>query len=83
MLFLGFMPYVWDQSRLMLNHFDSTSFSPLFKEMVITWIFVIMLTLTDTVISFPFSVYKTFVLEEKHGFNKSTFGLFLVSSFCL
>ena len=29
----------------------------------------------------PLSVYQTFVLEEKHGFNKTTLGLFVADLF--
>jgi STE24 endopeptidase len=31
----------------------------------------------STVTSIPFSLYSTFVVEEKHGFNKQTLGLFV------
>jgi STE24 endopeptidase len=40
----------------------------------------------STVPSLPLSLYQTFVLEEKHGFNKTTVGLFfadLVKSWVL
>lgn len=30
----------------------------------------------QTVIGLPFSLYSTFVVEAKHGFNKQTLGLF-------
>jgi STE24 endopeptidase len=30
----------------------------------------------STLPSLPLSIYQTFVLEEKHGFNKTTLGLF-------
>lgn len=33
-------------------------------------------TAISTVTSIPFSLYSTFVVEEKHGFNKQTIGLF-------
>ncbi|UKJ90820.2 metalloprotease [Theileria orientalis] len=33
--------------------------------------------LFDTVVDLPFSLYSDFVLEEKHGFNKKTYKLFL------
>lgn len=33
-------------------------------------------TLGQTVIGLPFSLYSTFVVEAKHGFNKQTIGLF-------
>jgi STE24 endopeptidase len=29
------------------------------------------------VIDFPWSMYYTFVIEEKHGFNKQTLGFFI------
>lgn len=32
----------------------------------------------NSLISFPFSLYETFVIEEKYGFNKSTLKLFLI-----
>jgi STE24 endopeptidase len=31
----------------------------------------------NNVVGLPFSLYSTFVLEEKHGFNKQTFGFFV------
>jgi STE24 endopeptidase len=30
----------------------------------------------STIINLPFSVYSTFVIEERHGFNKNTAWLF-------
>lgn len=30
----------------------------------------------QTIIGLPFSFYSTFVVEERHGFNKQTLGLF-------
>lgn len=37
--------------------------------------------LVDTVIDIPFSLYSDFVLEERHGFNKKTIGLFFKDLF--
>ncbi len=31
----------------------------------------------STITSLPWNIYYTFVLEEKHGFNKQTFGFFI------
>ncbi|KAF9945296.1 hypothetical protein BGZ72_001499 [Mortierella alpina] len=39
-------------------------------------LFFVLLTVFSTVISLPFSLYSTFVIEERHGFNKQTLGLF-------
>ncbi|TPX39157.1 Ste24 endopeptidase [Synchytrium endobioticum] len=38
--------------------------------------FVVIISLASTVTNLPFSLYYTFVLEEKYGFNKQTLGLF-------
>jgi len=32
----------------------------------------------STVVHFPFGIYYTFVIEERHGFNKQTIGLYLL-----
>lgn len=37
--------------------------------------------LLDTAIEIPFSLYSDFVLEEKHGFNQKTIGLFIKDLF--
>merc|ERR1711973_273660 len=39
--------------------------------------FILLSNVMSTVIFMPFSVYSTFVLEEKHGFNKQTAGFFV------
>lgn len=54
----------------------SNECSMLYAEMVVTAIFIFILTIHDTIISLPFSLFKTFVVEQNHGFNKSTVGLF-------
>ena len=80
-ILLGYLPFVWDMSEQYalqlkgLNLLGST-WSSLFQEIVITWIFVVLLTCFDTFVNLPFSLYSTFIVEEKHGFNKSTLGLF-------
>lgn len=40
-------------------------------------LFYILDATLDTILSLPFSSYSIFVIEEKHGFNKQTFGLFV------
>ncbi|XP_028968303.1 CAAX prenyl protease 1 homolog [Galendromus occidentalis] len=39
--------------------------------------FMILISLLSLVMSLPWSVYGTFVLEERHGFNKQTAGFFI------
>ena len=41
-------------------------------------LFFFTLMLLSQILSFPFSLYQTFVIEAKYGFNKTTFKLFMV-----
>lgn len=75
---LGYLPFVWDLAKSAADKMGvlNSGYSVLFQEIVITWVFIVIMTVVDTVISLPFSLYGTFVVEEKHGFNKTTLGLF-------
>lgn len=81
-ILLGYLPYAWDLSTQVVHHFgvsssnNNSSYSDLFEEICITWVFILLLTLLDTAINLPFSLYSTFVVEQRHGFNKSTLALF-------
>lgn len=46
-------------------------------EIATSLFFVTLVSLTGMITSVPSSLYKTFVLEEKHGFNKQTLGLWI------
>jgi STE24 endopeptidase len=72
LVLFGWMPYVWDVASMIGVKYSivSETSSPLWQEIAITCIFVLILIVHDTVISLPFSFYSTFVIEEKHGFNK-------------
>ncbi|WP_196888712.1 M48 family metallopeptidase [Aureivirga sp. CE67] len=63
--FLGGFPWVDGIAR---------SFSS--NEIVITLIFMGVISLGSSIVSLPFSYYHTFVIEEKFGFNKTTKKLF-------
>jgi STE24 endopeptidase len=39
-------------------------------------VFVFLLTFFSTLPTFPLGLYQTFVLEEQHGFNKTTLSLY-------
>ncbi len=52
------------------------SFSP--SPVVAGLIFLALLVLGQSVISLPFSVYDTFVIEQKFGFNRSTPATFVM-----
>jgi STE24 endopeptidase len=76
---LGYLPYTWDLSMQIAERIGilDDGYSNMFREIVVTWIFIVIMTVVDTVLSTPFSLYSTFVVEEKHGFNKTTLALFI------
>ena len=51
------------------------------SECVTTILLILGMSLVDMVVNFPWSYWKTFKIEAKHGFNKSTFGLFVKDKF--
>ena len=48
------------------------------NPMIITLIFFGVIMLGSDILTTPLSYYKTFVIEEKYGFNKSTKALFFI-----
>ena len=73
---LGFMPYAWDAScrlgRAYYANLDET-----IDEIGISLIFLAITTIVGTITSLPFEAYSTFAIERRHGFNKTTVGLFV------
>jgi STE24 endopeptidase len=47
------------------------------QEIQTSIIFTVVSSLATTLLQQPFSLYGTFVLEQKHGFNKTTFWIYL------
>lgn len=89
LLMMGWLPYIWDQAitivyKIGLVSNDTTDFK---REVFVTTAFVFILALHDTIVSTPFSLYRTFVVEEKHGFNKtvSSFVVYLsvINNVCI
>jgi hypothetical protein len=71
LLFLGLFPFLWDKSSSIAASYGYGD-----DEIIISLIFVGLQMVMDTIISTPWSLYSTFVVEEKHGFNKTTPRLF-------
>lgn len=47
-------------------------------EIATSLVFTFYMSVFSTITSLPFTVYSTFVVEERHGFNKQTPGFFAV-----
>jgi len=73
-LLAGFLPYFWDWSVQLGYKFFG--WNEINNEIQITLIFVAITSLLGEVMSLPWDLYSTFVVEEKHGFNKQTKGVF-------
>jgi STE24 endopeptidase len=73
-LILGFLPYFWDLSISLGNHYFGWTEQE--NEIKITLVFLLVTTLIGTLTALPFELYSTFQIEKKHGFNKQTLGLF-------
>ena len=63
MICLGYLPFMWDSSKLLstsvlLSVYPNNDTSQLFNEIMITWIFIVLTTLLDSVIKLPFSLYR-------------------------
>ncbi|XP_065344450.1 CAAX prenyl protease 1 homolog [Cloeon dipterum] len=63
----------WTQAKLLLVQVGLNPES----EIQVSMAFMLIMNLMNVVIAMPFTVYSTFVLEEKHGFNKQTPGFFI------
>lgn len=60
---------------------DSISRQVSNNETIVSLVFFGILLLGSTIFSMPVSYYKTFVIEEKFGFNKTTKKLFFIDKF--
>ncbi|GKY97462.1 hypothetical protein MPSEU_000704600 [Mayamaea pseudoterrestris] len=75
-LLLGFLPYAWDLSCRWGERFGNWNERK--HAIIISLIFLAVTTVIGTVTALPFELYSTFQIERKHGFNKMTFGLFVM-----
>ncbi|EDV24677.1 uncharacterized protein TRIADDRAFT_25296 [Trichoplax adhaerens] len=72
-LYYGILPYVWEYSVDLCIRYDFDVTSEIWPSLV----FTTLLSLWSLVIGQPWSLYHTFVLEEKYGFNKQTLRFYI------
>ncbi|KAA0711125.1 CAAX prenyl protease 1 -like protein [Triplophysa tibetana] len=72
-LLLGGIPLLWKMSGNLTAHFG---FGPEY-EISQSLVFLMLATLFSAFTGLPWSLYNTFIIEEKHGFNQQTLGFFL------
>ncbi|ALC41947.1 ste24a [Drosophila busckii] len=71
-LYIGLIALLWQASVDVVDRLNWDSSN----EILVSCVFVLISNALSTFKSMPFKIYKTFVLEEKHGFNKQTAGFF-------
>lgn len=69
------LPKLWNLTGIWVIKYAPAQFS---GEISKSLVFFVVFNLITTVIGLPFSYYKTFVLEEKFGFNKQTKKLVII-----
>ncbi|XP_064617777.1 CAAX prenyl protease 1 homolog [Liolophura sinensis] len=71
-LLLGGLPYLWNLAGKLTGYFK---YGPEY-EILQSVSFLFLASIYTTISSLPWSLYSTFVVEEKHGFNKQTLPFF-------
>ena len=56
----------------LLNTFALCSDTPYVNDIMQAYLFSVFMSLIESMLNLPFSIYSTFIIEEKYGFNKTT-----------
>uniref|UniRef100_A0AAY5EZR6 CAAX prenyl protease n=1 Tax=Electrophorus electricus TaxID=8005 RepID=A0AAY5EZR6_ELEEL len=72
-LWLGGIPFLWRISGFVTARFGLGPEYEISQSLV----FLLLATLFSALTGLPWSLYSTFVIEEKHGFNQQTLSFFL------
>ena len=67
---------IWNWMDSLMATFGLCSDTAWIGDFIQSYMFLIFMTLLHQLINLPFSIYDTFVIEEKYGFNKMTVGTF-------
>ncbi|KAL0923564.1 hypothetical protein M5K25_007626 [Dendrobium thyrsiflorum] len=81
-LYFGVLPWFWEKSGNFASHMGLNSEN----EIIHTLSFLAGVMVWSQITDLPFSLYSTFVIEARHGFNKQTIWLFfrdLFKGICL
>jgi len=67
--FIGIMLFLWFKGFAWLNGILEPHFS---NRILLALVYFGILSLVSGIVSIPFGIYNTFVIEQKYGFNKTT-----------
>ena len=68
---------IWNWMDSLMSNFAMCADQPYVNDIIQAYMFSVFLSLLDSLLNLPFSIYHTFVIEEKYGFNKMTPGTFV------
>jgi len=68
------LPYFWDLAEKILIKFGYSSEYEILHSLIFLGIFKIV----NDIINLPTDIYNTFVIEAKHGFNNTTWKLYII-----
>eukprot|EP00128_Syssomonas_multiformis_P017953 Colp12_sorted_trinity150504_noHs@23705 len=72
-LLFGGIPFLWAMSGDIIGYYG---FGPDYEKTQ-SMVFLLLVTVIESVLSFPWGLYYTFVIEQRHGFNKQTLGFYI------
>lgn len=72
MLFFGILPWFWEKSGEVVVYMGLNADN----EIIHTLSYLAGMMIWSQITELPFSLYSTFVIEARHGFNKQTIWLF-------
>ncbi|XP_071498680.1 CAAX prenyl protease 1 homolog [Diadema antillarum] len=72
-LIYGGIPFLWMAAGKVMGHIGlGTEY-----EITQSVVFMLLASIFSTIVGLPWVLYSTFVIEERHGFNKQTLGFFV------
>ncbi|KAJ3326072.1 CAAX prenyl protease 1 [Blyttiomyces sp. JEL0837] len=71
-IIMNYLPFFWDLAKDVLAKVGLDGDREIMQSVVFTCIIMVL----STFMNLPLSLYSTFVIEERHGFNKQTLSLF-------
>ena len=72
-----FWPFLWRKVDQLMAAYSLCSETPYVNDMKQAYIFMVLANLLEHAYTLPFEIYSTFRVEEKYGFNKTTWQTFV------
>ena len=64
--------WIWNRMDGLMATLNICADTPYINDITQAYLFAVCIILIESLLKLPFSIYDTFVIEEKYGFNKTT-----------